>query len=108
MDTSIKEVTRLIEEAIRSEMRTHTTEEFWVTHYGANDIHPKHLVYWVVVRSEREKLRLNKDILLVNRLRGLLEEFAYPIEGRSGMHIGFESHETVDREAGGNFYHYWK
>ena len=108
MEQSIQEITRRIEEAIKSIMHTHTKEEFWVTHYGANDIHPKHLVYWVVVRSEKEKLRLKKDVHLLNKLRGFLDEFAYPIEGRAGVHIGFESHETVDREAGGNFYHYWK
>ena len=108
MGNSIQEVTRQIEDAIKAEMRAHTSEEFWVTHYGANEIHPKHLVYWIVVRTDKEKRRLEQRADVLNKLRGLLEKFEYPVEGRDGVHIGFESHQTVDREAGGNFYHYWK
>ncbi len=108
MKESIEAVTRRIEEAIKAEMRTHTKEEFWVTHYGANDIHPKHLVYWIVVRTDEEKQRLDRDKVLIGKLRKLLDKHDYPVEGRAGVHIGFESKQTVVREADGNFYNYWK
>jgi hypothetical protein len=108
MNNSIQVVTQRIEDAIKAEMRTHTTEKFWVHHYGANNIHPKHLVYWIVVHSDKEKQRLGQQTELLSKLTSFLDEFEYPIEGRADVYIGFESHETVEREANGNFYHYWK
>lgn len=108
MNESIEAVTKLIEDEIKAEIRAHTKEEFFVTHYGANDIHPKHLVYWIVVRTDVEKQRLGRDKVLLGKLRALLDEHEYPAEGRDGVHIGFESKETVDREAGGNYYDFWK
>lgn len=108
MSEPIEAVTHRIQEAIEAEVRKHTEEKFWVMHYGANDIHPKHLVYWIVVRTDDEKQRLDRDKVLLDKLRALLDEHEYPAEGRDGVHIGFESKETVDREADGNFYNYWK
>jgi len=104
----IKRVTALVERAITDEVGRRAKEKFWVTHYGANDIHPGHLVYWIVVRSDHEKRRLEADSALMAVLRDLLVRHDYSIEGRDGVHIGFESQETVDRESGGNFYHHWK
>jgi len=107
-DTPIARVTATIERAITDEVGRHAKEKFWVTHYGANHIHPKHLVYWIVVVSDYEKHRLEADSDLMAVLRSLLMKYDYPIEGRDGVHIGFESQETVDRESDGNFYHHWK
>jgi hypothetical protein len=104
----IKEVTVRIEKAIDVVIRGATREKHWVTHYGANYIHSKHLVYWICVQSDAEKKRLQDDSDLYRRLRSLLAEHKYPIGGRSEVHIGFESQETVDRESGGNWWHHWK
>ena len=108
LDHPIDEVTRRVQDAIREEMANHTREKFWVTHYGANHIHPRHLVFWIVVQTDREKARLAHDAPLMRRLRGLLDRLEYPVEGRDGVMIGFESHETVDREARGDFWGYWR
>jgi hypothetical protein len=104
----IQLVTRRIKRAIKSEVKRVARERFWVTYYGANDIHPRHLVYWIVVRSDAEKQRLELDAPLLTRLRGLLERYDYPAEGRDGVHIGFESEETVKRESDGNYFLHWK
>lgn len=106
--SKIEVVTERIEKAIPTKIAAATNEKYWVTHYGANDIHPKHLVYWICVKSDAEKRRLEADQELYRSLRGLLEEYQYPAEGRDGVHIGFESQETVDRESGGNWWHHWK
>ncbi|MFN8855999.1 MAG: hypothetical protein ACK50P_10560 [Planctomycetaceae bacterium] len=104
----IEEVTQRIQEEMQRVMASQTAEPFWVTHYGANDIHPRHLVSWIVVRTDQEKARLAKDAELMKRLRGLLVAHDYPVGGRDCVHIGFESHETVDRVANGDFCVYWK
>jgi len=104
----IKIVTAEIEEAIKQSMAPEVREKFWVTHYGANEIHPRHLVYWICVQSDNEKARLEADTALMARLRELLVRHNYPKSGRAGVFIGFESHETVDRQSGGNWWHHWK
>jgi hypothetical protein len=104
----IEEVTERIQEEIKRVMASQTVEPFWMTHYGANDIHPRHLVCWIVVRTDQEKARLEQDAELMQQLRGLLVAHDYPVEGRDSVHIGFESHETVDRVTNGDFYVYWK
>lgn len=111
MDTGnsdIKAVTQQIEDAITRTMSAETQEKFWVTHYGANEIHPKHLVYWICVRSDKEKSRLEGNAGLLARLRDLLVTYRYPESGRAGVFIGFESQETVDRQSEGNWWYHWK
>ncbi|HBH53281.1 MAG TPA: hypothetical protein DDY91_15450 [Planctomycetaceae bacterium] len=104
----IEEVTQWIEEEIQRVLASQMAEPFWVTHYGANDIHHRHLVYWIVVRTDQEMARLDQDAELMKLLRGLLVASDYPVEGRDGVPIGFESHETVDRVTNGDFSMYWK
>jgi hypothetical protein len=65
-------------------------------------------VYWICVRTDAERDRLASDPNLVASLRQTLVECAYPLEGRSEVHIGFESQETVDRESEGNWWYHWK
>ena len=108
MGSPIEQVTALVERGIADEVGRHVKEKFWVTHYGANHINPKHLVFWIVVISDHEKCRLEGDKALMAELRNVLAKCDYPTEARSGVHIGFESQETVDRESGGNFYYHWK
>lgn len=106
--SDIKAVTERIEQAMDALIAGITREKHWVTHYGANDIHPKHLVYWICVRSDAEKKRLAADVALMAKLRALLTEHQYPVEGRNEVFIGFESQETVDRDSGGNWWYHWK
>jgi hypothetical protein len=41
-------------------------------------------------------------------LRDVLVQHGYPAAARDHVHIGLESQETVDRDAGGNWWHHWK
>lgn len=108
MSSPISILVEQIEKAFSEAARPYVAEEFWVTHYGAVEIHPRHLVYWICVKSDAERDRLDKNLELKTRLRALLEEFNYPVEGRKHVAIGFESQETVDRESGGHWWHHWK
>jgi len=105
---SLQETVEAIERALASAVRAVAYEEVWVTHYGAYDIHPGLLVYWVCVKTDAEKHRLEVDEELMRQLRKTLIQHNYPSEGREYVHIGFESQETVHRESGGNWWFHWK
>jgi hypothetical protein len=98
--------------AIKSDIRRVISqicrEKFWVDWYGAYYIHPKHLVFWVCVQSDRMKEELEKDKHLMTRLRNLLAVHKYPEDARDHVWIGFESQETVDRESEGNWFFHFK
>jgi hypothetical protein len=84
------------------------SEKFFVDWYGAYDIDPKHLVYWICVQSDKMKNELHENSELNIELRSLLEKNEYPAESQKFVHIGFESQETVDRESKGNWYYHFK
>ena len=104
----LKKTVEVIERELTATARAVAREELWVTYYGAFDIHPRHLVYWLCVKTDAEKQRLQTDAMLMKQLREILVQYGYPPEGRESVHIGFESEETVDRESGGNWWHHWK
>lgn len=107
-DVPLKDTVDAIEHDLTARMRPVARETFWVTHYGAYDIHPCYLVYWICVKTDAEKRRLEADASLLRALREVLAQHDYPVEGRESVHIGFESQETVDRESRGNWWHHWK
>ena len=108
MKSPITNVTESIEKALANLVAGEVREKYWVTHYGANDIHPRHLVYWICVQTDREKQRLEQNQDFGIRLHSVLDEYDDPIEGRANVFIRFESQETVDRESVGNWWHHWK
>ena len=89
----------LIEQDLAKTVRAVAHEHVSVVHYGAVDINPRELVYWICVKTDAEKQRLDGDTVLKARLRGLLTIRNYPQDAREFVHIGFESQETVDRES---------
>lgn len=105
---SIKRKILDIEDDIKRIMQVACPEKFNVSWYGAYDIDPKHLVYWICMESDAVKHELEKNIELNKTLRDLLEKHQYPAEAQKDVYIGFESQETVDRESGGNWYHHFK
>lgn len=107
-NSDIGEITNRVEAMITRIVASQTSENHWVTHYGANYLHPRHLVFWICVQSDRERNRLQADSVLIARLRQTLVDANYPLEGREDVFIGFESQETVDRQSEGSWYNHWK
>lgn len=97
-----------IKDDIEQLVKTHCNEKFFIDWYGAYDIDPRYLVYWICIKTDREKAKLKDDLKLNSELRQLLEKHKYPTNVQKFVHIGFESQETVDRESNGNWYHHFK
>jgi len=97
-----------IKSDIEDLVKPYCDEEFRVDWYGAYNINPKHLVFWICIKSDALKDRLKNNDILHRDLRSLLDKNDYPSEAREHVKMGFESQETVDRESNGNWYHHFK
>lgn len=106
--SSIKRKILDIRDDVERIIKLRCKEKFFIDWYGAYDIDPKHLVYWVCIQTDNLKAKLESDRNLNAELRQLLEKHNYPSEARKFVHMGFESQETVDRESGGNWYQHFK
>lgn len=100
----IQNVKRDMEEIISNIYK----EKFWIDYYGAYDINPDNLVFWICVETDVLKEQLKVDKSLISELRSLLTKYDYPEKSIDAVFIGFESQETVDKESGGDWYLYFK
>jgi|GEM_PF-2929048 len=79
--------------------------------YGATGIHPKHLAIWFIFRTDADFAEAERTGLVTRITRLAREELfhnGYPAEVLEEVHVGFATDEAVQREAGGNYYHYFK
>lgn len=104
----LKQKIAIINDNFELIVQDHTTERFNIMWYGAYDIDPKDLVFWICVQTDDERDLLIVDDVLMRKLRGLFERYEYPEAARNKVHIGFESQQTVDRVSGGNWFQHFK
>ncbi|MCE3295139.1 MAG: hypothetical protein K0R65_853 [Crocinitomicaceae bacterium] len=106
--SSLKRKILNVEDDIKKIITLNCEESFFINRYGAYDIDPKNLVFWICVKSDAQKLNLSTNKDLTGTLYNLLTKYDYPKEAIPFVHIGFESQETVDRESGGDWYLHFK
>lgn len=106
--SSLKRKILDIEEDIKKIIALNCDESFFINWYGAYDIDPKNLVFWICVQSDALKSNLSTNKNLISTLNNLLIKYDYPKEAIPFVHIGFESQETVDRESDGDWYLHFK
>jgi hypothetical protein len=106
--SSLKRKVLEIKDDIIKTVKPHCSEKFFIFHYGAYDIDPDNLVYWICVKSDKMKTALINDTYLNQSLRRILINNNYPKDSIPTVHIGFESQETVDRESKGHWFYHFK
>lgn len=105
---SLKRKILEIKEDLRLRVSQICNEKLWIDWYGAYEIDPKYLVFWVCVETDKMKFKLKSDIQLLSELRQFLIKHNYPIESVESVIIDIESQETVNRESDGNWYQHFK
>jgi hypothetical protein len=101
---SLKRKILAIKDDLTDLAKKHCTEKFFIEWYGAYQIDPKHLVFWICIQSDKMKHELESNIDLNKDLRNLLAKNEYPVEAQKFVYISFESQETVDRESNGDWH----
>jgi hypothetical protein len=97
-----------IEDSLKRTVARLVQEKVFIYWYGAYDISPKHLVFWICVETNKSRDSLQGNKELYKKLRDLLVKHDYPAEFRDSVYIGFESQQNVDESTGGNWYHHFK
>lgn len=74
-------------------------------HFGAVDISPDHLAFWITTATDAERDLLAADAALQDDFRRALLRAGYPADAVLKVGFAFESQETVDRVHGGNWWY---
>ena len=74
-------------------------------HFGAVDISPDHLAFWITTATDAERDLLAADAGLQDDFRRALLRAGYPADAVLKVGFAFESQETVDRVHGGNWWY---
>lgn len=101
---SLEKKIEFIKEEMKKIISLHCNEDFSILHYGAYEINPKYLVFWICVETDKMKVKLKNNKNINKNLRELLLKNNYPKEAINDVYIGFESKETVDRESKGDWH----
>lgn len=76
-----------------------------IFHFGAVDIHPKHLAYWITTTTDAERDQLAADSAMQDEFRRILLREGYPADAVLEVGFAFQSEETVQRDFGGDWFY---
>ncbi|MCT4135308.1 hypothetical protein HZP67_17000 [Elizabethkingia anophelis] len=105
---SLKRAILNIKEDIKKDVSEVCSKTIRIDSFGAYEIDPKNLVFFVCVKSDQMKMKLKEDKILNEKSRELFIKYKYPKNAIEYVSINFESQETVDRDYEGNWYYYYK
>ena len=105
---SIKRKIIDIKDDMKKLVKKGCNENVWINSYGAYDIDPKLLVFWICIKTDETKKHLKDNYELMDALRHLLVKHNYPTEARQYVIIDFESEETVQKKSNGNWFEHFK
>ncbi|WP_313032209.1 hypothetical protein [Soonwooa sp.] len=107
-ENSLKRKILNIKSDLKKIIAEYCTEKFSITYYGAYEINPNYLVFWICVKTDSMKNKLSQNEALREKLKNVLYTNDYPKNSIKSVIIDFESQETVDRESNGNWYFHFK
>lgn len=76
-----------------------------IFHFGAVDIHPRHLAYWITTATDAQRDRLAGDSEMQDEFRRILMRAGYPADAILEVGFAYQSEETVQRDFGGNWFY---
>lgn len=103
----LRQAVRRAEIAITSDVRR-TIPDARVTSFGAIDLYPACLAFWICVATDAQRDALLGDPTFAARMRRIVADCGYPQDSVDRVGFTSESDETVDRDWGGNWYHAMK
>ena len=103
----LRQAVRRAETAITSDIRR-TIPDARVTSFGAIDLYPGCLAFWICVPTDAQRDALLGDPAFATRLRRIVADSGYPEDSVDRVGFASESDETVDRDWNGNWYHAMK
>jgi hypothetical protein len=103
----LRAAVRRAEIAITSEVRR-TIPGARVTSFGAIDLYPSCLAFWICVATDAQRDSLLGDVAFSDRMRRIVADCGYPADSVDRVGFTSESDETVDRDWAGNWYHAMK
>lgn len=113
---SLKQMSQDLQDALKREVERQGVAVLHVTAFG----YLFDRAFWIAVRTDAERDRLNQDEALMTRLKGLFDKKNYiqqarkehgealaKIDAEDSFDIGivFESQETVERDNQGNWWY---
>lgn len=105
LDAKIKAAIRLVEGLLK----TLSQEKSHVTHFGATDIDPKHLVVCLCVQSDAECERMTNEFDAIRtQVLGLFASVNYPPVAIPSIAVSIASQETVNRDFAGSWWYFFK
>ena len=100
-----------IKKDLKLVVKSHCKENFWIDWYGAYEFlpnAPESLMFWICVKTDKEKMILLSNQKLESEFREILKMNSYSVEAVMLVGFGVESQETVNREYDGDWYLYFK
>jgi hypothetical protein len=105
--SSLEGIIKRVERRLREHLAPRGYTQLEVHHFGAIDLHPRHLVICVCVGTDAERQQII-DSNPATLIRTWLAEEGYPQDATPHIAVSIDSQETVDRDWKGDWHQYYQ